>query len=362
MKKPKGKLGPWIALMFGLLIGVFLGGQLIFFTAIEPSREENTETSGKQTEELTEKGSREPDSAEEAKKEPEKKEGFREETDGRRSYFNSQGEMLRNSWVRVDGASYYADAEGHIVTGFRWVEGKLRYFEEDGRLREQMGWLYDNGVRYYIDAYGSVSNSGKLMIDDVPYYFSGTGALQTGRIQKDENTFYYAGTNGVLYTDQDFTLDGITYHADKESEVFTGTMYVKAQGYSSDTDYLIMCNLATQKTAVFEGKQGNWRLLREMIVSTGAPINPTPKGEYKTTIHTLHFNNYGVRAWYATGFIGGLYLFHSSPYEIDSEPKVCTDPRLGIPASHGCVRMALEDAKWMYELCPLRTKVVIYEE
>ena len=139
-------------------------------------------------------------------------------------------------------------------------------------------------------------------------------------------------------------------------------MFEKPQGYYSDTGYLILVNLATQRTAVFEGSKGNWRLMREMIVSTGAPINPTPKGEYKTTVHTLHFNSYGVRAWYATGFIGGLYLFHSSPYVSGPEPLVCTDPRLGVAASHGCVRMALEDAKWMYDTLPLRTKGVIYEE
>ena len=99
-----------------------------------------------------------------------------------------------------------------------------------------------------------------------------------------------------------------------------------------------------------------------MLVSSGAPINPTPKGEYQTTVHTEHFNSYGVRAWYATGFIGGLYLFHSSPYESASEPLDCTERRLGKPLSHGCVRMRLEDSKWMYDRLPLRTKVVIYEE
>jgi len=34
--------------------------------------------------------------------------------------------------------------------------------------------------------------------------------------------------------------------------------------------------------------------------------------------------------------------------------------KIGIPASHGCVRMALEDAKWFYETLPLGIKVTIH--
>ena len=36
------------------------------------------------------------------------------------------------------------------------------------------------------------------------------------------------------------------------------------------------------------------------------------------------------------------------------------DGRLGINASHGCVRLALSNAKWIYDNIPRGTKVVIY--
>ena len=36
--------------------------------------------------------------------------------------------------------------------------------------------------------------------------------------------------------------------------------------------------------------------------------------------------------------------------------------KLGRPASHGCVRVTAGDAKWIYDNCKLKTKVVIYSK
>ena len=33
--------------------------------------------------------------------------------------------------------------------------------------------------------------------------------------------------------------------------------------------------------------------------------------------------------------------------------------KLGQPSSHGCVRLSIEDAKWIYDNVPEKTKVVI---
>ena len=43
----------------------------------------------------------------------------------------------------------------------------------------------------------------------------------------------------------------------------------------------------------------------------------------------------------------GDYLFHSVPYNKDQSEVV--DYTLGVPASHGCIRLKTEDAKWIYD-------------
>ena len=281
---------------------------------------------------------------------------------GEQQFREPTGEIRKNQLFRYDGSIYYVDVTGKKITGVYTIADRLRLFDEEGRMVEEPGWKKIDGKRYYVNGQAAVLAGGKHKVKNKQYYFDSEGVMQTGWIDIGGHIFYYTGSDGVILSDRDFTVKDIWYHAEKDGTVYVGTQYEKAQGYRSDTDYLILLNLDTQTTSVYKGSQGKWKLLREMIVSTGLPINPTPKGEYRTTTHCLKFNNYGVRAWYATGFIGGLYLFHSSPYVIDSEPKVCTDPRLGYPTSHGCVRMALEDAKWMYDNLPLSTKVIIYED
>ena len=55
----------------------------------------------------------------------------------------------------------------------------------------------------------------------------------------------------------------------------------------------------------------------------------------------------------------GNYLFHSVIYKQGSM-SVITDGRLGINASHGCVRLNINHAKWIYDHIPRGTKVVVY--
>ena len=54
----------------------------------------------------------------------------------------------------------------------------------------------------------------------------------------------------------------------------------------------------------------------------------------------------------------GSYYFHSWPYYWNG--KKVYSPVLGKQVSHGCVRMATDDAKYIYKKVPLKTKVWVY--
>jgi len=60
--------------------------------------------------------------------------------------------------------------------------------------------------------------------------------------------------------------------------------------------------------------------------------------------------------------INGPYLFHSVLYnKADSGTLIGGSlAKLGSRASHGCVRLKVEDAKWIYSNCGAGTNVVIY--
>ena len=73
--------------------------------------------------------------------------------------------------------------------------------------------------------------------------------------------------------------------------------------------------------------------------------------------------NGGVYGQYATR-IDGPYLFHSVPYYRQDPGSLETEEynHLGENRSLGCVRMAVTDAKWIYDNCPAGTIVTLYSD
>jgi len=48
------------------------------------------------------------------------------------------------------------------------------------------------------------------------------------------------------------------------------------------------------------------------------------------------------------------------PHDINKNMLLEELAKIGSPASHGCIRLYLEDAKWMYENLPLGIEVNIH--
>ena len=112
-----------------------------------------------------------------------------------------------------------------------------------------------------------------------------------------------------------------------------------------------------------DGNNGYIIPVKRFACSVGLPSTPTPKGTFYTSNkyrwHTLMGPSYGQ---YCTRIVGGI-LFHSvagrnmTSYNL----KASDYNKLGSPASHGCVRLCVRDAKWIYDNCKSGTKVVIYD-
>lgn len=108
---------------------------------------------------------------------------------------------------------------------------------------------------------------------------------------------------------------------------------------------------------------GNYSIpVKAMTCSTGG--ENTPLGIYSTH-QKYEFRKllYGVYGQYATR-IEGQILFHSSSYAAGSKNTLIAEEfnKLGESASHGCIRLTVADAKWIYDYCPEGTVVEIYED
>jgi lipoprotein-anchoring transpeptidase ErfK/SrfK len=132
----------------------------------------------------------------------------------------------------------------------------------------------------------------------------------------------------------------------------------KAQGYSSATSYEILVNRSTHLVSIYKGYQGHWQRIHRYSCGDGKASTPTVEGVFSVINRKPSFGSSSYTCWYATRFYGG-YLFHSVLYYPGSKTRI-KDGRLGMGVSHGCVRLAINNAKWIYENIPNGTRVVVY--
>lgn len=128
-------------------------------------------------------------------------------------------------------------------------------------------------------------------------------------------------------------------------------------------DYLIAVNRAASTVTVYTlDEEGNYTVPYMAMVCSGG--DDTPLGFYATPVSYSWrllagpcYGQYATRIWDA-------YLFHSVPYYTQHKDDLEYDQfnQLGTPASLGCIRLAVVDVKWIYDNCPIGTRVIIYDD
>ncbi len=111
-------------------------------------------------------------------------------------------------------------------------------------------------------------------------------------------------------------------------------------------------------------KSGKYNVpVRAMICSCGKG-DDTPSGEFIIGIKSEWLSLLGNVYGRYISQINGNVLFHSVPYLTNEDPSSVEVPEynnLGKSVSMGCVRMAVSDAKWIYDNCIEGTPVKVYE-
>lgn len=153
-----------------------------------------------------------------------------------------------------------------------------------------------------------------------------------------------------FYISESRTTDGTLDYSDAVKEGF-----VDLRHYDSETEYLVWCSRYTQKVIVLQGRKDHWKVIRTFPCSTGSNFTPTPVGTYSIYARTWRweFDYYYVNR---VSIFNGGHAFHTILFDYDGD---IYDGRVGIPLSHGCVRMRPADCQYIYEL-PMGTRVVIY--
>ena len=148
-----------------------------------------------------------------------------------------------------------------------------------------------------------------------------------------------------------------------ENEPYTNNAKIHIEDYKA-LSYYIKVNLKTQRVTIYTTDENNQYSIpvKKMICSTG--ISTPTEGVFelsdKFSWAYLAGNVYGQ---YATRITGPI-LFHSVPYTSHNKSSLeyWEFDKLGQPVSLGCVRLTVEDAKWIFDYCRRGTKVEFYSE
>ena len=122
------------------------------------------------------------------------------------------------------------------------------------------------------------------------------------------------------------------------------------------SSYLLKVNTTTNTVSVYarDGANGYIIPVKNMICSTGNPGTPTIHGTFTVKRLGRWWELMGpVWGQYVSQIYGG-YLFHSAWYHVNGNNRTLSVSeylKLGQNASHGCVRLTVADAKWIYDNC-----------
>ncbi len=285
----------------------------------------------------------------------------------------------RNGW---DAKKQYYYKEDIAVTGFNKIDGKLYYFNRNGKLYTKKGLRKIEGSYYYIDKDSSLK-TGVVKVKGSYYYFQKkTGARyeKTG-VRKVDRKYYRFSSKHSLKSGWYRNSKGKRYYFDKKTfAAKTGWKYVGKYKYyfksngqlvqdvrkkltkNQKKSYQIKVNRTACCVTVYakDGKKGYTIPVVSFVCSTGGA---TPVGTFqirdKLRWHELMGPCWGQWCEHLTDSI----LFHSVYYNRPNDKyslDVGAYNKLGTMASHGCVRLTAGDAKWIYDNCKVGTKVTIY--
>lgn len=115
-------------------------------------------------------------------------------------------------------------------------------------------------------------------------------------------------------------------------------------------------SLADQRLYLIDGEN----LVKTYVISSGKWATPTPKGRFSIHDKTprAYSAAYGLYMPYWEDFLDGQYGLHELPEWPNGYKE--GQNHLGVPVSHGCVRLGVGDAKEVYNWTEIGTPVYIF--
>lgn len=307
-------------------------------------------------------------------------------------YYDEEGNKVVSQIIEIDGLLYIFNARGDSdLLNDLWVDsdGKVYLIKEgvkdtasvylyDGKLYKN-GVLYSGGYQYVYYNAGVKSTANRNVVKKVEdgkfYYFDSSGNISrtTGWLRINNCRYYVK--NGDVCVGWNY-IDGYKYYFYSSTGYLCQDLIAENLGGIDWKSRVVLIKVNRTMNCVTlyanDGANGAIIPVKAIICSVGLPGTPTITGTYTLTAsRTYRWSKLGgptmggyVWGQYCTR-INGSYLFHSVTYRENQRPDTLVTSaynNLGRAASHGCVRLQVEDAKLIYEIVRNHNvKVTIYD-
>ncbi len=215
-------------------------------------------------------------------------------------------------------------------------------------------------------SYGSKSNEVKVVQERL---------TALGFFDKKATSGYYRHTQASVKEFQHYNglvPDGVvgeeTWNALFAMDVVRADATPRPSPEPTPIPYFVEVDVNNQLIKVFKDDgQGGYSILDKVFTaSTGTESYPSDVGTWTLSGRTArwaHFPTWGGGyAQYWTK-INDSIAFHSFMYSNDRKRvNMGSVNKLGRPASHGCIRLTLQDAKWIYDNLGKGVEVFIHED
>ncbi len=168
------------------------------------------------------------------------------------------------------------------------------------------------------------------------------------------STYAYIDAEGNAKGSDTFHMSAAPYTMD-DSFLAKAEPFVNQNNYTSKTDYLIWISKSDYRVTLLKKGENGWVYRDSFKCTIGAPSTPTITGQFE-------YHQYQPKWYYDDFWCGpvmrfyGGYALHSTLIRYDG---TAYDSRLGVMASHGCVRLAPEAINWLASITPMYTAVVV---
>ena len=304
-------------------------------------------------------------------------------------YYDPTNCYMKTGWLTLNNSKYYLDAKtGVMKTGWQTIKSKKYYFASNGKMTT--GFKTISKKKYYFKSNGVMATGGPITIKGDKYIFTSKGVMRTGAIKVNGVLYYFFSSGKAVKNTgwfkgsdkkQRYSIGGGKVAVGQRQignnwYVFNSTTGVlissmdaidrAAQSCTSSTKYLIRVVRSKHIVRVYSGKKNNWKRLYSFTCSVGKTSYPTPLGVFKIQkkdkVHVTTQQGEKVRCWgrckFTTDPDTGVEISLNSILYRVSDGSVF-DGRLGGNVTAGPVRLAYNNAMWIYNNCPLKTAVYV---